>query len=124
MPSIDVELLTLNEQLCCKDLCHQWRILDTSTASLVHARTFTHVENDDIMNFRKSSFPSPVLLTIPNITYTDIVERALNDAVLNSIIYGTNEHGVDDHKYDYIPVNELGRATIKIFIAIMIMHVN
>lgn len=123
MPSIDVELLTLNEQLCCKDLCHQWTILDTeNTASLTHPRTFTHVDNDAIMNFRESSFPSPTITSIDNITYNKVVETGLDDAVLNSIIYGTNEHGVDDPKYDYIPVNEAGRAVMKIFIAIMIMH--
>ena len=106
MPSIDVELLTLNEQLCCKDLCHQWEILDTeNTASLDHPRTFTHVDDDAIMNFRASSFPSPTISTIPNITYNKIVKTGLDNTVLNSMIYGTNEHGADDPKYDYIPVN-------------------
>ena len=122
---VDVELLTLDEQLTCiegNNCLHEWSFVDTTLAALDYPTVFTHVHADNIILNQSSAYPNISLTSIPNITYPKIVESDLTNAVLDSIIRGTNEHGTNDPSYDHIPVNETGRILIKLFIACLIMH--
>ena len=113
MPRVDIELLNADELLTCKDMCHTWKKVDTAGASVDHQRIFTHVDNDRQVLDRRTASAVPLTLGRPNITYAEIVETVINMEFLDSVIRGTNEHGTNDPKYAFIPVNEHGRNEMR-----------
>ena len=79
----------------CKDGCCEYFLFNNELAAVNHDRIFTHVENDnDFLDYKYASLRSE-LLDIPNLSYKDFVYRIWTDDIVDQMIIGTNEYGME-----------------------------
>ena len=112
----------------CNEGCHDWYRINTKDNMTRSGDVFQHTNDQDIktkarfINYNagfgldidvddEKQFPS----------YTEIVDKVIDDEVLNNIIRGTNMHGALDWNFDQIEEGITGRLEIKVFIAILIV---
>ena len=128
-PVFDYELHDTEEHRC-NDNCHTWVRLKSKDDLRRKGKRFIHTTlNDDDVTFKAEYKQMDIDVDedqkiedeTVNPQYVELIEKVVTDEVLDSMIAGTNQHGLFDAKYKAITAGIPGRMELKVFLCILIV---